>query len=97
MAVNHIKNWEVLLQAIAAMDGTSCGREGLAAVAKQQQQHCHTVYWLTEEFKQANSLDTSIWEELINEHKVRVEPEFLAKSTMQHAVGNGCIEGLSSP
>jgi len=88
MAINHVGNWEVLLQTIAGMDGTSCGREGLAAAAKQQQQHCHAVYRLTEEFKKAKTLDKSVWEKLVNEIKVRVEPRSLAQSTMQHAAGN---------
>jgi len=79
--------WDQILQAIAGMDGTSCGREGVAAVAKQQQRQSHVFCQLVEQYRRADFLLTndSIWPKLINEHKVRVQPRFMAQRTMQHA------------
>jgi len=80
--------WEVILKFIADMDGTSCGREGLAAAAKQQQQRCHAFCQWMEQITSAEILHKLIWEKLINEQKVRVQPRFLAQSPMQYVAAN---------
>lgn len=70
MAKHVVKLWEALLQSIAALDGTPCGLDGLAAAGQQLNQQCHKFYQLMNKLSKVNGVQKGTWKKLVNDLRV---------------------------